>query len=72
VDKRADNHKGLLTKTHHEIMKQHLFGLLAGVCLLQQAACTAKTEWLTDLERAKAAAMPQNRMILMDFTGSDW
>jgi protein disulfide-isomerase len=28
--------------------------------------------WLTDLEAAKATAQKENKLILMDFTGSDW
>lgn len=28
--------------------------------------------WLTDYDKAKAAATAQNRHILMDFSGSDW
>lgn len=28
--------------------------------------------WLTDLNAAKAAAKKENKLVLMDFTGSDW
>lgn len=32
----------------------------------------AKLNWLTDFETAKAKARAENKMLLMDFTGSDW
>src|SRR4051812_42316213 len=28
--------------------------------------------WLTDLTKAKALAKKENKIVLMDFTGSDW
>jgi thiol-disulfide isomerase/thioredoxin len=33
---------------------------------------TAKLDWLTNFETAKAKARAENKMVLMDFTGSDW
>jgi thioredoxin-related protein len=32
----------------------------------------AKLDWLTNFESAKAKARAENKMVLMDFTGSDW
>src|SRR5690606_25528662 len=29
-------------------------------------------EWLTDLPKAQAQAKAENKMVLLDFTGSDW
>lgn len=52
-------------------MKQLVCSLFAGFLLLQ-AAGAAETEWLTDLNKAKAAAKQDHKMILLDFTGSDW
>ncbi|MDB6124038.1 MAG: trxA [Pedosphaera sp.] len=31
-----------------------------------------KAEWLTDLPKAKDQAKAENKLVLMDFTGSDW
>ena len=31
-----------------------------------------KLHWLTDFEAAKAQARSENKMLLMNFTGSDW
>jgi thioredoxin-related protein len=31
-----------------------------------------KTEWLTDLPKAQAQAKAENKLVLMDFTGTDW
>ena len=32
----------------------------------------AEYDWLTDLPKAQAQAKKENKMVLMDFTGSDW
>jgi protein disulfide-isomerase len=32
----------------------------------------AKSGWLTNLDEAKKEAQAKNRLLLMDFTGSDW
>ena len=29
-------------------------------------------EWLTDLPKAQEQARKENKLVLMDFTGSDW
>lgn len=43
---------------------------LAAMALLRSAAADAG--WLTDLSTAQARAKAENKMVLMDFTGSDW
>jgi thioredoxin-related protein len=45
------------------------FLFLAAVALNLHAA---EGKWLTDLEAAKQQAQKENKVILMDFTGSDW
>src|SRR6476659_9880635 len=35
-------------------------------------AGAAELEWLTDLAQAKSQAKTENKLVLMDFTGSDW
>lgn len=35
-------------------------------------AGAAEPEWLTDLPKAKAKAKAEKKLVLMDFTGSDW
>ena len=44
---------------------------LAAIGLLYQATA-ADGEWLTDLNKAKEKAKAEKKMILLDFTGSDW
>ena len=44
---------------------------LATVGLLCQATA-ADGEWLTDFNKAKEKAKAEKKMVLMDFTGSDW
>lgn len=35
-------------------------------------ASAADDQWLTDFEKAKAQAKKENKIVLLDFTGSDW
>jgi protein disulfide-isomerase len=51
-------------------MKKLITALLSMVVLYQVTA--AEGEWLTDFAKAKEKAKAENKMILMDFTGSDW
>jgi protein disulfide-isomerase len=51
-------------------MKKIVFGLLAGLVAFSLAA--AEGEWLTDLAKAKAKAKEEKKLVLLDFTGSDW
>ena len=37
-----------------------------------QVAVAAEGEWLTDLPKAQAKAKAEKKIVLMDFTGSDW
>ncbi len=59
--------------------------LLAGLALLAvscsksstaeettKASSSAKTGWLTNFAEAQQEAKSQNKLLLMDFTGSDW
>jgi thioredoxin-related protein len=45
--------------------------LLATVALAA-AALADEATWLTDLAKAQALAKQEKKMVLMDFTGSDW
>jgi thioredoxin-related protein len=36
------------------------------------AATAAEPEWLTDAAKAQAQAKTENKLVLLDFTGSDW
>jgi thioredoxin-related protein len=51
-------------------MKKVLFGVLAGWMLMQAGA--EELNWLTDLPKAQAIAKRENKLVIMDFTGSDW
>ena len=51
-------------------MKKLLLGLLAGFSLW--AAGAADLNWQTDLPKALAQAKAEKKLVLMDFTGSDW
>ena len=51
-------------------MKKIAIGLLAGWALLQAGA--AELDWQTDLPKAQAQAKKEGKIVLLDFTGSDW
>ena len=51
-------------------MKKIAIGLIACWALLQAGA--EELQWLTDLPKAQAQAKKENKMVLLDFTGSDW
>jgi protein disulfide-isomerase len=55
-------------------MKKHLtqllLALIAGASLLTARA--AELEWHTDLAKAQAKAKAEKKMVMLDFTGSDW
>jgi len=46
---------------------------LTVMCLaVLSAAAGEKLEWMTDLPKAQAQAQAENKLIMMDFTGTDW
>jgi thioredoxin-related protein len=49
-------------------MKKTLVATVAALVVLTASA----GEWLTDLPKAQAQAKKQNKLVLLDFTGSDW
>jgi protein disulfide-isomerase len=51
-------------------MKKITFSLLAGCALLQAGA--EELQWMTDLPKAQEKAKTENKLVMMDFTGSDW
>jgi thioredoxin-related protein len=51
-------------------MKKTAIGLLVTLALLRVSA--AQLDWMTDLPRAQAKAKEEKKMVMLDFTGSDW
>jgi protein disulfide-isomerase len=51
-------------------MKKIVFCLLAGWMTL--SLCAADLTWLTSLPEAQARAKQENKLVLIDVTGSDW
>jgi thioredoxin-related protein len=51
-------------------MKKITIALLACLTLLKVSA--ADLNWLTDVPKAEAQAKTGNKLVLLDFTGSDW
>ncbi len=51
-------------------MKKMLLGLVAGLALWSASA--ADLNWQTDVPKALAQAKTENKLVLLDFTGSDW
>jgi thioredoxin-related protein len=50
---------------------RRLFLLLA-LCAVCQTVRSENVEWFTDAEAAQAKAKAENKLVLLDFTGSDW
>ena len=46
--------------------------LFAAVALISFAAFAQEANWMTDYDKAVEQAKTQNKVILLDFTGSDW
>jgi hypothetical protein len=46
--------------------------LLTALLLAFGLAQASAVEWLTDLAKAKEQAKKENKLVLMNFTGSDW
>jgi uncharacterized protein YyaL (SSP411 family) len=58
-------------------MKHSAIGIFAGLVLLagcspQESKPAAELPWQTDLPKAQAQAKSENKLVLLDFTGSDW
>jgi thioredoxin-related protein len=51
-------------------MKRLVFALLASFAAVQLQA--AELNWMTDLPKAQAQAKKENKLVMLDFTGSDW
>lgn len=51
-------------------MKNIILGLLIG--FVASVAVAAEGEWLTDLSKAQEKAKTEKKLVLADFTGSDW
>jgi thioredoxin-related protein len=51
-------------------MKKLVVGLFALAALWQVSA--AELNWMTDLPKAQQKAKAENKLVLLDFTGSDW
>jgi len=51
-------------------MKTLALGLISIFTLLQAGA--AEVQWMTDLPKAQAKAKSEKKMVMLDFTGSDW
>ncbi len=51
-------------------MKKLAVSLVA--CSIISLAGAADLQWLTDLPKAEAKAKAENKLVMMDFTGSDW
>jgi len=49
-------------------MKKLIIGILTVAALFKAGA----EEWMTDLPKAQAKAKAEHKMVMLDFTGSDW
>jgi protein disulfide-isomerase len=52
-------------------MKKVIVGLLA-VFALMSVLAAEQDKWMTDFPKAQSKAKAEHKLVLMDFTGSDW
>jgi protein disulfide-isomerase len=53
------------------LVKKLSIALLA-TCALLQGCAAEELQWLTDLPKAQAQAKSENKLVYIDFNGSDW
>jgi protein disulfide-isomerase len=53
------------------LLKKLSIALLA-ICPLLQGCGAEELQWLTDLPKAQAQAKSENKLVYIDFNGSDW
>src|SRR5215510_4417365 len=53
------------------LLKKLSIALLA-LCPLLQRCAAEELQWLTDLPKAQAQAKSENKLVYIDFNGSDW
>jgi protein disulfide-isomerase len=63
--------EGKSTQAHPVKISRVLLSLGA-IGLLGLSSASAKPGWLTDLKQAQADARSNKKLLLLDFTGSDW
>ena len=51
-------------------MKKMLIGMVGALMLLQASA--EELTWMTDVPKAVAKAKAEKKLVMLDFTGSDW
>ena len=47
-------------------------GIAVGLIFAAESSVRADSGWETDLKKAQAAAKSNNKLVFVDFTGSDW
>jgi thioredoxin-related protein len=63
-------HSGREKVATHKFMKKIAFCLL--MCWMAGNLAAEEAQWLTSVPDAQAQAKKENKLVLMDFTGSDW
>jgi thioredoxin-related protein len=64
-------HSSAINKKMKRLVQQMIFWLLS-VALLSSWSHAALPGWTSDFEQAKERAQKENKMLLVEFTGSDW
>lgn len=60
-----------MSSSNGQFMKTIGISVLLTIAVLQNVLAE-ESLWLTDLAKAKTKAKEENKLVLMDFTGSDW
>jgi thioredoxin-related protein len=54
------------------LVKKLIAAVVLGVALFMTVPAWAEPEWLTDYKKAEQEAKTTNKLVLLNFTGSDW
>jgi len=58
--------------TDFSLVKNLLLALSVAAALLAPAGARAESSWITDFKKAQEDAKSNHKLVLVDFTGSDW
>ena len=56
----------------NKTMKKHVIGITTAAALFTWTAVAGELKWLTDAGKAQQQAKAESKLVLLDFTGSDW
>jgi len=53
-------------------MKKKIYGVITALAMTGIVSAAESVAWLTDAPKAQAQAKQESKLVMLDFTGSDW